>query len=43
MVIYAEGKAINQSVYMRIKKAGYEVFGYDPNPGIEPLFTAIFL
>ncbi|MCK4991779.1 MAG: family 20 glycosylhydrolase, partial [Bacteroidales bacterium] len=41
MVISAWG-IDNLERYNEIKKAGYELFAYDPNPGIEPLFLPYF-
>jgi len=37
MVLYAEGNDKAEHLRER-RKAGYQLFGYDPNPGIEPLF-----
>jgi hexosaminidase len=37
MAIYAKGNDKPEDLIER-KKAGYQLFGYDPNPGIEPLF-----
>ena len=39
-VLLSSGADINET--NNIKKAGYEVYVYDPNPGIEPLFLPYF-
>ena len=41
MVILGRGSA-KPGHLSEIKKAGYELFAYDPNPGIEPLFLPYF-